>query len=140
MNTLLKFLAVGLSGTALNLGVFTALLALGVNRFVASPLAIEAAILSNFVLHDRWTFRWRRTCNPRRTRGMRFHLVSLGSLFVSYGSFVAFSHVFVELEPWIHQLLAIPPGTAFNFVLNSGWTFRDRGPVETSPERSDPLV
>lgn len=140
MNTALRFLTVGASGTLVNLGVFAMLLEFGVNRFVASPVAIEVSILTNFVLHDRWTFRSRRTRDLRQVRGVKFHVVSLGSLLVSYGSFVALSHVLADLPPLVHQLLSIPPGTLFNFVLNSGWTFRDREEPPTSPERGDPYV
>ncbi len=124
VRTLVKFALVGASGVVVNLGVFALLIELGVNRFVASPLAIEASIVSNFLLHDAWTFRWRNRRGRARTRALQYNLVSLISLAVSYGSFLCFALLLPEFPALVHQLLAIPPATLVNFVVNSRWTFR----------------
>ena len=47
----IKFLVVGASGVLVNLGAFTLLLDAGVNKYVASPIAIELSILTNFALN-----------------------------------------------------------------------------------------
>lgn len=125
LRTFVKFALVGASGVAVNLGLFALLLALGVNRYLASPLAIEASILSNFLLHDGWTFRWRRPRGRARDRAVLFNFVSLLSLGISYASFVAWSLLLPSLHAILHQLLAIPPATLFNFFVNSRWIFRD---------------
>jgi dolichol-phosphate mannosyltransferase len=120
-----KFLIVGASGVVVNLGVFTLLLSIGVNRYVASPVAIETSILWNFLLHNYWTFRWRQTKDGVPRKGAKFNLVSILVLLVSYGAFVILSLVLPHVKPHVHQLLSILPATLLNYVLNSYWTFRD---------------
>jgi dolichol-phosphate mannosyltransferase len=131
LRTFVKFVLVGATGVVVNLGSFAALLALGVNRYVASPIAIEISIVTNFLLHDAWTFRWRRRAGRARDRAVVFNVVSLASLAISYASFVVWSLVFPDLPALVHQLLAIPPATLFNFFVNSRWTFRDTGRTQS---------
>jgi len=58
----IKFITVGLSGTILNLGVYVIFTRLmEIKNFIASPMAIEIAILSNFSLNEIWTFYKRNT-------------------------------------------------------------------------------
>jgi dolichol-phosphate mannosyltransferase len=121
--TFVKFAIVGASGVAVNLGLFTLLLAAGLNRFVASPLAIEASIVSNFLLNNYWTFRWRNAQGALALRGLKFNAVSLLSLAVSYGTFVGLSLLYPGQPPQLHQLVGIAPATLVNYFLNSYWTF-----------------
>lgn len=125
MRTFLDFLAVGATGIVVNVGLFSMLLGWGVNRYVASPLAIETSILWNFLLHNYWTFRRRRTVGRTRVRGVLFNLASLIVLAVSTSAFVVFSWLWPDLPPVVHQLLAIAPATLLNYALNSYWIFRD---------------
>ncbi len=122
--TFLKFLAVGASGVIVNLGSFTLLLALGVNKYLASPLAIELSIISNFVLNNAWTFAHRNTGVRLRIRGLKFNLVSVLALAVSYGTFVVLSLLFPQWSPQVQQFIGIIPATMINYLLNSYWTFR----------------
>ncbi len=110
-----------------NLGVFTWLLSTGMNKFLASPLAIEASIVSNFFLNNFWTFRQRRTRTRKRIKGLKFNAVSLVALGISYATFVLLSHLFPRRAPQVHQLIGILPATAVNYFLNSYWTFREDG-------------
>jgi dolichol-phosphate mannosyltransferase len=119
-----KFCLVGASGVLVNLGVFTVLMAVGVNRFVASPIAIQFSIITNFLGNNYWTFRRRRMVGPVRARGLRFNLVALLALAVSYTTFVALSRAFPGVAPQAHQFVAIVPATLVNYFLNSYWTFR----------------
>ncbi|ANQ85536.1 glycosyltransferase [Azoarcus olearius] len=120
----IKFALVGLSGVAVNLGAFAAFLALGMNKFVASPLAIEVSIVSNFLLNNYWTFRWRKTRDHVRVKGLKFNVVSLVALGVSFSTFAAVSSLYPALPPWVPQLAGIPPAMLVNYFLNSYWTFR----------------
>jgi dolichol-phosphate mannosyltransferase len=122
--TFLKFAAVGATGVVVNLGVFTWLLASGMNKFLASPIAIEASIVSNFVLNNYWTFRERKSRARKRIKGLKFNAISLVALGISYGTFVLLSALFPDTAPQVHQLIGIVPATAINYFLNSYWTFR----------------
>jgi dolichol-phosphate mannosyltransferase len=121
--TFIRFGMVGLSGVMVNLGFFTLFLAMGVNKYVASPIAIELSIISNFLLNNYWTFRHRKTKDRTRIRGLKFNLVSILALGVSYATFVALSLVFPETAAQVHQLIGIIPATIINYLLNSYWTF-----------------
>jgi len=124
VETFLKFLAVGGSGVVVNLGLFTALLGAGVNKYWASPIAIEVSIISNFLLNNYWTFQGRNRRDRVRVKGLKFNAVSLVSLGVSYGTFVVLSWLFPSTPPQVHQLIGIIPATLVNYFLNSYWTFR----------------
>ena len=68
--TFLKFAAVGIFGVVINLATFIVLVHLGVNKFLASPLAIELAIVNNFLLNNYWTFRARNSSEPSPAQGV----------------------------------------------------------------------
>jgi dolichol-phosphate mannosyltransferase len=121
----IKFCITGAFGVLVNLGIFTALLAAGVNKFVASPIAIEASIVTNFLGNNYWTFRSRNLAGPVHARGLRFNVVSFLSLAISYLTFVVLSHVLPAAAPQVPQFIGIIPATLVNYFLNSYWTFRD---------------
>ena len=122
----IKFLVVGASGVLVNLGAFTLLLEAGVNKYVASPIAIELSILTNFASNNAWTFRWRNTASGVHVRGLKYNVVSLGALAVSFGTFAMLSFLFKNASPQLLQFIGIVPATVLNYLLNSYWTFRDR--------------
>ena len=122
--TFIKFCLVGATGVAVNLAVFYGLLASGANPFVASPVAVELSILSNFVLNNAWTFRDRPKSAHIGIRGVKFNLISLASLAVTFGTFVSLSRFLPKLSLELDQLAAILPTTAINYFLNSYWTFK----------------
>ena len=132
--TFIKFAIVGASGVLVNLGFFTLFLMMEINKYIASPIAIELSIIWNFLLNNYWTFRWRKTGSRTRIRGLKFNLVSVIALGVSYGTFVALSIAFPDTKPQFHQLIGIVPATLVNYFLNSYWTFRhvDELPLQKS--------
>lgn len=134
--TFLAFCLVGLSGVAVNLGAFTVLYRWGVNRFLASPAAIEISILTNFALNNAVTFNGRNNADPFWKKALKFNLVSLAALVVSYGVFVALSVAFPDAAPQYHQLAGIVPGTAVNYLCNSRWTFRAKAPASANTPSS----
>ena len=140
-----RFGIVGASGTAVNEG----LLALGhgvwhLPLLLASAIAIECAIISNYLLNDRWTFKHRR---PAWSRFLRFNTVSLVSLVVNLGILALLTRA-----THMHYLWAniIGIGIAFlvNFTLNVYWTYgkalsqqdeaeRAQGSAVSPPMRAD---
>ena len=126
--TFLKFSLVGLSGVLVNLGSFQLALGLGVHKFLASPIAIELSIISNFLLNNYWTFADRAMTGRRRIRGLKYNLVSLTTLALSYATFVLLSMLFPEAQPVVLQGCGIIPATICNYLLNSYWTFREGEP------------
>jgi putative flippase GtrA len=124
-----KFAAVGLSGVLVNLGVLALLRRLGVHTNLASALAIECSIISNFAVNHRWTFGDRRgeAGASLLGQGLRFHLVSLGGGAIQFLIFVAMNVAWLRLfgspaevsaygagarssaERWLWHALVEPP-------------------------------
>ena len=129
--TFIKFLLVGASGVVVNLGAFTILLGLGMNKFVASPIAIEISIISNFMLNNYWTFRRRQTRDRTRIKGLKFNIVSMIALAVSYSTFIVSAWAAPTWPPQVHQAIGIVPALFVNYFLNSYWTFRHVGRLES---------
>ena len=125
--TFIKFGIVGGTGVAVNLGSFQWLLDLGVNKFIASPVAIEISIIWNFLLNNYWTFADRALYGRKRVRGIKFNLVSLLSLGVSYATFIALSLLLPQAPLVVLQACGIVPATLVNYSLNSYWTFAETG-------------
>lgn len=121
----LSFCCVGAMGVVVNLGAFTLLLIFGVNRFMASPMAIEISIINNFLLNNFWTFRERDSNRSLSVKGAFFNAVSLVALLISYSTFVALNIVFPDTVPQVHQAASIIPATLVNYSLNSRWTFSE---------------
>lgn len=117
-----RFGAVGAAGVAVNT---LALLALtqgaGLAEWQASPLATEAAILANFLLNDAWTFRDARA-GSGAARLLRYNGVALGGMAITVAALSLLTRVFgVGLLP--ANLLAVLCATAWNYAVNSRWTW-----------------
>jgi dolichol-phosphate mannosyltransferase len=123
--TFLKFSVVGASGVVVNLLSFTALLALGMNKYLASPIAIEASIVANFLFNNYWTFSARDMNKGIHIRGLKFNIVSFAALAVSYSTFLIVSTLDASGIPQVHQAVGIVPATLINYFFNSYWTFKE---------------
>ena len=108
----------------MNLGLFLGMVGLGLSKYLASPLAIEGSIISNFILNNFWTFKDRNAPGTIWARAVKFKGVSLLALGVSYATFILLALLFPGTPPYIPQLLAILPATLVNYFLNSSWTFK----------------
>lgn len=97
---------------------------------LANGLATEAAIISNYLLNTRLTFRV-----PAAWQAFfRYNLVSLvgGALQVGVFTLLVDAHVYYLLA----NLLAIPLNTLVGFVLSNRWVFRAKEvpDVDVEPE------
>ncbi len=69
------FSLVGMVGMVIQLLVLSWLLAEGLHYLTATVLAVEAAVLNNFLWHERWTWRERTQLRSRTlSRLLRFNL------------------------------------------------------------------
>jgi putative flippase GtrA len=75
-----KFNAVGLVGVGVQLAALTLLTkTAGIHYLIATPLAVETAVLHNFLWHERYTWRDRTRVTTRAgvvQRLLRFHLTN----------------------------------------------------------------
>lgn len=118
---LVKFATVGLSGVGVNL-LFLFLLyeRASLPLLVASPLAVEASIASNFVLNNHWTFGKSRLT---AIDFFKFNLISLGGLVITTGALYALHTLAGMYYVWA-DLVGIGLATGWNFSLNVLWTWR----------------
>jgi len=122
----LTFNTVGLLGVVVQLFFLTMMREwLGLHYLAATALAVEIAILHNFVWHERWTWFDRVGRDPagRLRRLLRFNLAS-GT--VSIASNVVFTALLVSgygLHYLPANLLAISAGSVLNFVASEHLVF-----------------
>ena len=121
----LKFNTVGAIGIVVQLAALAILTSLlRVEYLAATALAVEIAVLHNFVWHERWT--WRERTGPRGilTRLVRFNLTT-GAL--SILSNLVLMRLFVgqlHLRPVIANMLAIAITSLANFLVSELFVFR----------------
>jgi dolichol-phosphate mannosyltransferase len=119
-----RFLLVGGSGVGVNSAALVAFHQWGgLPLLVATPLAIELAIVSNFVWNDRWTFADRPRSHPLLRRFAQFNLVSVLGLLIAT-SVTLFLVEEVGLYYLVANLGGIGMATLCNFVVNEKWTWR----------------
>ena len=123
----LKFNAVGALGIVVQMGAFALLFsAFHLNYMVATALAVETAVLHNFVWHERYTWKDRPRGGPRDVlyRLLRFHA---GNGAVSLVGNVALMRVFVGgmgMNRYVASGAAIAICTVLNFAIGEWFVFR----------------
>lgn len=118
---LLKFSIVGATGTAVNLGVYIALLrGAGVHYLLAASCSFVVAVSNNYFWNRHWTFRNHR--GHVYYQGLRFLVVSVIALGLNLG--VLKLLVELGLNKIVAQVIAIVLVTPFSFGANKLWSFR----------------
>ena len=121
----IKFGLVGGSGVVVNMGLFYALTRwAGMRIEIASPVAIETSILTNFFLNNAWTFRRRQAAVPFRFRIVRYHLVTGLAGGVNYLVLLLLVHL-AGLHDLVANLVGIVTAMFINYFLNSLWTWKE---------------
>ena len=121
----IKYCCVGIIGATVNLGTYLLL-----NRYfqaplqVASLIAIETSIVSNFLLNNYWTFKKRTKQISMFIRLVNFHIAAGISGLIFYYLFFLFLVTILGINDVFSILLAVITGTISNFTINSIWTWR----------------
>lgn len=120
-----KFGLVGGSGIIVNEGLLWALTEfVGLPYTISSPIAVEASIISNFMLNDVFTFRDRRDrAGSGLIRFLKFNSVSLGGLVINVGTLWLLT-TFLGVHYLVSNLAGIFLAFLWNFLLNSWWTWK----------------
>ena len=135
------FNSVGVVGIGVQLGALVALTEwLDVHYLVSTGIAVEAAIVHNFVWHTSWTWRDRPVGDGRVwTRFARFNL--LNGL-VSIGGQLLFTGLYTKtlgIHYAVANLLAIATCSLVNFVANDRLVFRCGSRGSLGPVRAAAL-
>ena len=127
-----RFALVGLGGLVIQMIVLDLLTRVAALDYrAATVLAVEAAVLHNFVWHERWSWRVPQEAGGRMTRAARFHATT--ALLSIVGSVILMS-LFVDVLGWPvlpANLAAVAILGIANFRAADGWVFREHG-CETS--------
>jgi len=116
-----RFLLVGASGVLVNLLIMWLTLKLTGILDLASIAGIEASILSNFALHETFTFRhyFKRDCLGRGAfkRLLYYHRASLASIITTY-IVMRLLVTLLSVNPVLGQFIGILMGFAVNYLLS----------------------
>jgi dolichol-phosphate mannosyltransferase len=116
-----KFALVGAVGIVVQLAALQALTAIGVSYLLATGLAVEAAVLNNFMWHRKFT--WSDRGGSDLARLLRFHLSNgaisiLGSLLLMRWFVSQFG-----MGMLVANLLTIAACSVGNFLASDRWVF-----------------
>lgn len=135
--TLVKFGLVGFVGTVVDFFFYKLFINLfGIPPASSKGISTEIAIISNFILNNYWTFKYRRTKTNFWQKLGIFNLVSLGGLIIGV-LIVKFLHLtygdgFVDLGfkklayNNFYFFATIPPVMLWNFTVNHFITWRNQ--------------
>ena len=121
----IRYCLVGLVGMLVNIGAYLLL-----NRYFQIPLqtasliAIEASIVSNFLLNNYWTFKTRPKKLSMIRRMLNFHIAAGISGLLFYYLFFLLLTTVLGINDVLSILLATTTGTISNYTINSLWTWR----------------
>jgi dolichol-phosphate mannosyltransferase len=122
----IKFCLVGASGTGVNFGIFALLTRLGGMKesdFLALAIATEAAIITNFVLNDIFTFRDRRVSGNFLVRLLKFNLICVAGAGIQAGIYALLYHG-LGVYDLVSYLIGIIVAMLWNYLLNTFFTWR----------------
>ena len=122
----IKFCLVGLSGVGVNFGIFALLTRLGGMKdtdFLALAIATEAAIITNFILNDIFTFRDMRSSSNFFTRLLKFNIICVAGALLQAGVYALLFHA-IGVYDLVSYLIGIIVATLWNYLLNTWLTWR----------------
>ncbi len=123
----LKFNAVGAIGIGVQLGALTLLTGgLGIDYLPATALAVEAAVLHNFLWHERWTWAERAAGRTWRTSLARLLRFNLSTGLISIGGNLLLMRLLVGglgVHFLVANLLTITACSVANFLVSDRLVF-----------------
>lgn len=127
-----RFAAVSGSGTAVNLGAFTMMTALGSPPALSAAVAFLLACGHNFALHRRITFA--RLAPAGALGPLRFLVLSTVTLGVNLGALAALQHAGLPLP--LAQAGGIAVASPLNFLGSRTWVFAQKPALYPSQHSS----
>jgi dolichol-phosphate mannosyltransferase len=128
----IRYCAVGALGVVVNTGLLVALQRSGLGLEFASPVAVEASIVFNYLVNDLWTFRARSSGRQPSVRFLRFHLAAGIAGLINYAVLL----LLVRFGVWYvaANLVGIVSASLVNYAINARWTWGRATPPP--PDRS----
>jgi len=123
---LIKFIGVGLSGIVVNEGILWLLTAFGgLPYYISSLFGIEASIITNFILNDKFTFADRRGGKSGSffSRLLKFNITCAAGAAIQYGILLLLTSVF-GIHYLISNFIGILVAFIWNYLLSLVWTWK----------------
>jgi putative flippase GtrA len=123
----LSFNSVGAIGVAVQLSVLALLVHVaGLHYLAATAIAVETAVLHNFIWHQRWTWRDRPSTSAFDVVGRlaRFHLLNGAVSMVGNLGIMTILTGTLRIEPLLANVVAIATCSLVNFVASELLVFR----------------
>ncbi len=115
-----KFLIVGTIGFIINTVVLEGIVRFGFHPAIGSLVGAELAIISNFILNNRWTFRERKISGKRQIfKFIQFNTASVGAIIIQAGSVFAGTLFFGVHTYRIFYMLGVGIGLIWNYIMYS---------------------
>lgn len=129
-----KFAVVGIGSTAVTLGAYAVLLALGVIYFVAAPIAWTLGLLNGYTWNRLWTFE--RASHRYALMGRYFAVGGIGLTLNT--ALLALLVEVLSVDRLPAEVIALPVVVLVTFLLNRYWVFRShlRDVAQMPPARS----
>jgi len=98
----------------------------GLHYLVATAIGVESAVLHNFIWHQHWTWRDRRSGSAKAMalRLMRFHVLNGAVSLVGNIAVTAFCTGIAGLDAVVSNVIAIVACSAVNFTASESLVFR----------------
>jgi dolichol-phosphate mannosyltransferase len=123
---LTKFGIVGIFGIVINMLVLYMLTAhANVYYLIAAAVAVESAIIFNFIGNNIFTFRGSKSRKPMYMKFISFQILSLGTLIITLTILWILTSTFGIEWLLLWNLIAIGVAFIANFLLNSKYTWND---------------
>ncbi|MBN1981250.1 MAG: GtrA family protein [Chitinivibrionales bacterium] len=125
----IRFGIVGISGIFVNQGVLYCVTEfLKIDYKISSLIAIEIAILSNFALNSRWTWKDRQTGSIADTavQLLKFNFSSIITAILFNWIILVVLTEYFSVQYMISNLIGIVIASAANFFLSNFWAFSPR--------------
>lgn len=119
---LLRFAAVGIANSGVDLAVFTAAITLGAAPLLANFLGWAVAVVFSYVLNSRWSFERDRSVGDARS-ALRF--ITLGALVTLGVSSVVIVSLAEAVGPFTAKLVGLALAAVLNFVA-ARWAIENR--------------
>jgi putative flippase GtrA len=119
----IRFCAVGVGNTVLDLGIFRLLTYLGASFLVAQVLSYSAGVVNSYILNRKWTFRVQGRVDV--PQAVKFVVVNLLSLLVSTGV-LSLLYKVLHVDLTAAKILAMASAPIVNFIGNILWVFTEK--------------
>ena len=127
----LQFCLVGVWGSLVNLGLLLLLTEVAKLHYVASAvIGVETAVITQFILNDRWTFRDRRdmACGTL-VRARKYFLTCTGGIIIYFVILIPLTE-FANVYYAVSAVIGIFAGFLWNYAGSTLWAWRAQRPYK----------